>query len=79
IFGTGSDLSEQDVLDTKEQYIYGIFDDDTANVSVKVKDRMGGGLLEQVLSEENKILFLTNNKASGGSNGKGWVVKLREG
>ncbi|HGP7503368.1 TPA: hypothetical protein ACLUK9_002281, partial [Neisseria gonorrhoeae] len=26
-----------------------------------------------------KILFLTNNKASGGSNGKGWVVKLREG
>ncbi|HGM1942280.1 TPA: PilC family type IV pilus tip adhesin, partial [Neisseria gonorrhoeae] len=79
IFGTGSDLSEQDVLDTKEQYIYGIFDDDTANVSVKVKDRMGGGLLEQVLSEENKILFLINNKASGGSADKGWVVKLREG
>ncbi|HFB6367871.1 TPA: pilus assembly/adherence protein PilC, partial [Neisseria gonorrhoeae] len=25
IFGTGSDLSEEDVLDTKEQYIYGIF------------------------------------------------------
>ncbi|HGP7639502.1 TPA: PilC family type IV pilus tip adhesin, partial [Neisseria gonorrhoeae] len=79
IFGTGSDLSEQDVLDTKEQYIYGIFDNDTANVSVKVKDHMGGGLLEQVLSEENKTLFLTNNKASGGSADKGWVVKLREG
>ncbi|HGN6916318.1 TPA: PilC family type IV pilus tip adhesin, partial [Neisseria gonorrhoeae] len=28
IFGTGSDLSEEDVVDTKEQYIYGIFDDD---------------------------------------------------
>ncbi|HFA5989084.1 TPA: pilus assembly/adherence protein PilC, partial [Neisseria gonorrhoeae] len=28
IFGTGSDLTEDDVLDTKEQYIYGIFDDD---------------------------------------------------
>ncbi|HGP7539533.1 TPA: PilC family type IV pilus tip adhesin, partial [Neisseria gonorrhoeae] len=79
IFGTGSDLSEEDVLDTKEQYIYGIFDNDTANVSVKVKDHMGGGLLEQVLSEENKTLFLTNNKASGGSADKGWVVKLREG
>ncbi|HFC3421522.1 TPA: PilC family type IV pilus tip adhesin, partial [Neisseria gonorrhoeae] len=79
IFGTGSDLSEQDVLDTKEQYIYGIFDDDTANVSVKVKDHMGGGLLEQNLTQENKTLFLINNKASGGSNGKGWVVKLREG
>ncbi|ENT0897309.1 pilus assembly/adherence protein PilC, partial [Neisseria gonorrhoeae] len=28
IFGTGSDLSEEDVLNTDEQYIYGIFDDD---------------------------------------------------
>ncbi|HFC4157841.1 TPA: PilC family type IV pilus tip adhesin [Neisseria gonorrhoeae] len=79
IFGTGSDLSEQDVLDTKEQYIYGIFDDDTANVSVKVKDHMGDGLLKQNLTQENKTLFLTNNKASGGSADKGWVVKLREG
>ncbi|HFA4468197.1 TPA: pilus assembly/adherence protein PilC, partial [Neisseria gonorrhoeae] len=77
IFGTGSDLTEDDVLNTDEQYIYGIFDDDTANVSVKVKDRMGGGLLEQVLSEENKTLFL--NKRSDGSADKGWVVKLREG
>ncbi|HEZ7426578.1 TPA: pilus assembly/adherence protein PilC, partial [Neisseria meningitidis] len=30
IFGTGSDLSEDDVDKTDEQYIYGIFDDDTA-------------------------------------------------
>ncbi|HFA7751388.1 TPA: pilus assembly/adherence protein PilC, partial [Neisseria gonorrhoeae] len=36
IFGTGSDLSEEDVLDTKEQYIYGIFDDDEGTVNVKV-------------------------------------------
>ncbi|ENT0897392.1 pilus assembly/adherence protein PilC, partial [Neisseria gonorrhoeae] len=28
IFGTGSDLSEQDVVGTDQQYIYGIFDDD---------------------------------------------------
>ncbi|HGL9076280.1 TPA: PilC family type IV pilus tip adhesin, partial [Neisseria gonorrhoeae] len=35
IFGTGSDLSEQDVLDMKEQYIYGIFDDDTEAGNVK--------------------------------------------
>ncbi|HFC0794821.1 TPA: PilC family type IV pilus tip adhesin, partial [Neisseria gonorrhoeae] len=79
IFGTGSDLSEQDVLDTEEQYIYGIFDDDNRTVNVKVTNGTGGGLLEQVLSEENNTLFLSNNKASGGSNGKGWVVKLREG
>ncbi|HFB1290718.1 TPA: pilus assembly/adherence protein PilC [Neisseria gonorrhoeae] len=79
IFGTGSDLSESDVFNTDEQYIYGIFDDDKANVSVKVKDHMGDGLLKQNLTQENKTLFLTNNKASGGSADKGWVVKLKEG
>ncbi|HFA2649250.1 TPA: pilus assembly/adherence protein PilC, partial [Neisseria gonorrhoeae] len=79
IFGTGSDLTEEDVVDTKEQYIYGIFDDDKGTVKVTVQNGTGGGLLEQTLTKENKILFLTNNKASGGSNGKGWVVKLRDG
>ncbi|EOF8602343.1 PilC family type IV pilus tip adhesin, partial [Neisseria gonorrhoeae] len=48
IFGTGSDLSEQDVLDMKEQYIYGIFDDDTEAGNVKVDGKgLGVGLLEQ--------------------------------
>lgn len=81
IFGTGSDLSEEDVVDTKEQYIYGIFDDDkgTGTVKVTVQNGTGGGLLEQNLTQENKTLFLTNNKASGGSADKGWVVKLKEG
>ncbi|HGL9295666.1 TPA: PilC family type IV pilus tip adhesin, partial [Neisseria gonorrhoeae] len=32
IFGTGSDLTEDDVLNTGEQYIYGIFDDDKGTV-----------------------------------------------
>ncbi|ENS8352250.1 pilus assembly/adherence protein PilC [Neisseria gonorrhoeae] len=79
IFGTGSDLSESDVFNTDEQYIYGIFDDDegTGTVNVKVTNGTGGGLLEQVLKEENKTLFL--NKGSDGSGSKGWVVKLREG
>ncbi|EPH8014421.1 PilC family type IV pilus tip adhesin, partial [Neisseria gonorrhoeae] len=77
IFGTGSDLSEEDVVDTKEQYIYGIFDDDKPTVNVKVTNGTAGGLLEQVLSEENKTLFL--NKGSDGSGSKGWVVKLKEG
>ncbi len=79
IFGTGSDLTEDDVLNTDEQYIYGIFDDDNRTVKVTVQNGTADGLLEQTLTKENKILFLTNNKASGGSNGKGWVVKLREG
>ncbi|EMT8226001.1 pilus assembly/adherence protein PilC, partial [Neisseria gonorrhoeae] len=49
IFGTGSDLSEDDVLNTDEQYIYGIFDDDEGTVKVTVQNGTGGGLLEQVL------------------------------
>ncbi|HGJ8678064.1 TPA: PilC family type IV pilus tip adhesin, partial [Neisseria gonorrhoeae] len=81
IFGTGSDLSEEDVVGKDQQYIYGIFDDDkgTGTVKVTVQNGTGGGLLEQVLKEENKTLFLSNNKASGGSADKGWVVKLKEG
>ncbi|EPI7793877.1 PilC family type IV pilus tip adhesin [Neisseria gonorrhoeae] len=79
IFGTGSDLSEEDVVGTNQQYIYGIFDDDKRTVKVTVQNGTAGGLLEQNLTQENKTLFLTNNKASGGSADKGWVVKLREG
>ncbi|HEY9956951.1 TPA: pilus assembly/adherence protein PilC, partial [Neisseria meningitidis] len=81
IFGTGSDLSEDDVLSTSEQYIYGIFDDDTAttgNVKVDLKG-LGGGLLEQHLTQEDKTLFLTDYKRSDGSGNKGWVVKLKDG
>ncbi|HFC0408471.1 TPA: pilus assembly/adherence protein PilC, partial [Neisseria gonorrhoeae] len=77
IFGTGSDLSEEDVVDKDQQYIYGIFDDDKGTVKVTVQNGTGGGLLEQVLKEENKTLFL--NKRSDGSGSKGWVVKLKEG
>ncbi|ENS8098233.1 pilus assembly/adherence protein PilC [Neisseria gonorrhoeae] len=79
IFGTGSDLSEEDVVGKDQQYIYGIFDDDKPTVKVTVQNGTGGGLLEQNLTQENKTLFLSNNKASGGSADKGWVVKLREG
>ncbi|HEZ3199050.1 TPA: pilus assembly/adherence protein PilC [Neisseria meningitidis] len=80
IFGTGSDLSEEDVDKKDEQYIYGIFDDDTAtsNVDVKLKG-LGGGLLEQVLEQKDKTLFLTDYKRSDGSGSKGWVVKLKDG
>ncbi|EPI5428650.1 PilC family type IV pilus tip adhesin [Neisseria gonorrhoeae] len=78
IFGTGSDLSEQDVLDTEEQYIYGIFDDDKAANNVNAsRGVLGSGLLEQHLTQENKTLFL--NKRSDGSGSKGWAVKLTGG
>ncbi|HGG8674699.1 TPA: PilC family type IV pilus tip adhesin, partial [Neisseria meningitidis] len=81
IFGTGSDLSEDDVDNTDEQYIYGIFDDDTATTGSVNFSGSGGGLLEQVLSRDNdnKTLFLTDYKRSDRSGSKGWVVKLKEG
>ncbi|HGO8671882.1 TPA: PilC family type IV pilus tip adhesin, partial [Neisseria meningitidis] len=80
IFGTGSDLSEEDVDKKDEQYIYGIFDDDTVanNVNVKLSG-LGGGLLEQELKQEDKTLFLTDYKRSNGSGSKGWMVKLQPG
>ncbi|EOA1502017.1 PilC family type IV pilus tip adhesin, partial [Neisseria gonorrhoeae] len=53
IFGTGSDLSEEDVVGKDQQYIYGIFDDDKPTVKVTVQNGMGGGLLEQNLTQEN--------------------------
>ncbi|RQK80148.1 pilus assembly/adherence protein PilC [Neisseria meningitidis] len=79
IFGTGSDLSEDDVDKKDIQSIYGIFDNDT-NTGV-AKDGQGNGLLEQVLEKDKdgKTLFLSDYKRSNGSGDKGWVVKLKEG
>ncbi|HGP7645554.1 TPA: PilC family type IV pilus tip adhesin, partial [Neisseria gonorrhoeae] len=43
IFGTGSDLSEEDVVGKDQQYIYGIFDDDKGTGTVKVTVQNGTG------------------------------------
>lgn len=75
IFGTGSDLSEDDVDNKDIQHVYGIFDNDTDTGTAQ--DGQGKGLLEQMLSEENKTLFLTDYKRSNGSGSKGWMVKLQ--
>ncbi|WP_127222842.1 PilC family type IV pilus tip adhesin [Neisseria meningitidis] len=79
IFGTGSDLSEEDVLNTDEQYIYGIFDDDMATTGSVNFSGTGGGLLEQKLEKDGNTLFLSDYKRSDGSGDKGWVVKLEAG
>uniref|UniRef100_UPI000E576A09 PilC family type IV pilus tip adhesin n=1 Tax=Neisseria meningitidis TaxID=487 RepID=UPI000E576A09 len=70
IFGTGSDLSEDDVLRTDEQHIYGIFDNDTNTGTAQ--DGQGNGLLEQVLKKDGNTLFLSDYKRSDGSGDKGW-------
>ncbi|WP_061702329.1 PilC family type IV pilus tip adhesin, partial [Neisseria meningitidis] len=77
IFGTGSDLSEEDVDNNDIQSIYGIFDNDTDTGFAQ--DGLGKGLLEQHLTQEDKTLFLTDYKRSDGSGSKGWVVKLNGG
>ncbi|HFC8145070.1 TPA: PilC family type IV pilus tip adhesin [Neisseria meningitidis] len=77
IFGTGSDLSEEDVLSTDEQHIYGIFDNDTNTGTAQ--DGQGNGLLKQVLKKDGNTLFLSDYKRSNGSGDKGWVVKLEAG
>ncbi|HEZ2957186.1 TPA: pilus assembly/adherence protein PilC, partial [Neisseria meningitidis] len=77
IFGTGSDLSEEDVDNTDIQHVYGIFDNNT-DTGV-AKDGQGNGLLEQVLKKDGNTLFLSNYKRSNGSGDKGWVVKLEAG
>ncbi|HEZ2937089.1 TPA: pilus assembly/adherence protein PilC, partial [Neisseria meningitidis] len=79
IFGTGSDLSEEDVDSKEIQHVYGIFDNDT-DTGV-AKDGQGNGLLEQVLEKDKdgKTLFLSDYKRSNGSGDKGWVVKLEAG
>ncbi|HGO7187040.1 TPA: PilC family type IV pilus tip adhesin, partial [Neisseria meningitidis] len=77
IFGTGSDLSEEDVDSKEIQHVYGIFDNDTDTGTAQ--DGQGKGLLEQHLTQEDKTLFLTDYKRSDGSGSKGWVVKLNGG
>ncbi|HEZ6691266.1 TPA: pilus assembly/adherence protein PilC [Neisseria meningitidis] len=77
IFGTGSDLSEEDVDNKDIQHVYGIFDNDT-DTSV-AKDGQGNGLLEQVLKKDGNTLFLSDYKRSNGSGDKGWVVELEAG
>lgn len=77
IFGTGSDLTEEDVASQEIQHVYGIFDNDTDTGAAE--DGLGKGLLEQVLTKDGDMLFLSNYKRSDGSGDKGWVVKLGAG
>ncbi|HGG9695746.1 TPA: PilC family type IV pilus tip adhesin, partial [Neisseria meningitidis] len=69
IFGTGSDLSEDDVDNKDIQHVYGIFDNDTDTGTAQ--DGQGNGLLEQVLKKDGNTLFLSDYKRSNGSGDKG--------
>lgn len=79
IFGTGSDLTEDDVASQKIQSVYGIFDNDKDKDTGAAQDGQGKGLLEQVLTKDGDMLFLSDYKRSDGSGDRGWVVKLGAG
>ena len=80
IFGTGSDLTEEDVASQDIQSVYGIFDDKKGKKDslVVAQDVMENELLKQELTQvptkDGKILFLNNNKIS--NEHKGWAVDL---
>ena len=84
IFGTGSDLTEEDVANTKDiQSVYGIFDDKKeGNSLVVAQDVMENKLLKPELIQEptkdGKILFLKNNEIDKNKD-KGWAVDLQPG
>ena len=79
IFGTGSDLTEDDVASQDIQSVYGIFDDKKDSL-VFAQEVMENELLKQELTQvptkDGKILFL-NNKEIGEH--KGWAVDLLPG
>lgn len=77
IFGTGSDLTEDDVASQEIQSVYGIFDNDKDTGAAQ--DGQGKGLLEQMLTKDGSTLFLSDYKRSDGSGDKGWVVNLLPG
>lgn len=83
IFGTGSDLTEEDVASQDIQSVYGIFDDKKGKKDslVVAQDVMENELLKQELTQvptkDGKILFLNNNKIS--NEHKGWAVDLLPG
>ena len=83
IFGTGSDLTKEDVASPDIQSVYGIFDDKKEGDSLVVaQDVMENKLLKPELIQEptkdGKILFLKNNEIDKNKD-KGWAVDLLPG
>lgn len=78
IFGTGSDIYQEDVDDKNRQAIYGIYDDLNLQgdkvVAAESKDLLEQELSEMTVDGKTVRQITTNNQV--GSNHKGWVVKL---
>ncbi|MDO4641377.1 MAG: PilC family type IV pilus tip adhesin [Neisseria sp.] len=71
IFGTGSDIYNEDLENKDAQSIYGIFDDvsQTPTASATSND-----LLKQTFTQRGQNYYLSNNKIE--SNHKGWQIDL---
>ncbi|WP_126305176.1 PilC family type IV pilus tip adhesin [Neisseria animaloris] len=80
IFGTGSDIYQEDLEDKNQQAVYGIFDDvsPTKNGSTNVTAATDKDLQTQTISSRTidgqEYRFLSNNAIS--PNHKGWKVDL---
>ena len=78
IFGTGSDIYQEDVDDKNRQAIYGIYDDLNLQgdkvVAAESKDLLEQELSEMTVDGKTVRQITTNNQV--GSNHKGWMVKL---
>ncbi|MCP1660758.1 PilC family type IV pilus tip adhesin [Neisseria perflava] len=73
IFGTGSDVYQDDLENTDQQAVYGIYDDLTADAS----DATADDLLEQTMTVSDGYVYLTNDTV--GSSQKGWMFNLTSG
>lgn len=72
IFGTGSDIYEEDINDKTRQAVYGIYDNlDETPTAASVTD-----LQEQTLGEVNGDFREITSTNAIGTDKKGWMVKL---
>ena len=79
IFGTGSEIYQDDLTNRDQQSIYGIYENLKSDAPAVTEANVAkeGDLQEQTISEENGYIYLTHHQI--GSDKKGWKIDLRTG
>lgn len=78
IFGTGSDVYQEDVNDKNQQAVYGIYDDLGTAVSTPATEANLQGQTMQIETNDGKTLRKITSSQAVGAEKKGWVVQLGE-